>query len=616
MDPQRRSTRNRLRLPDRPSFYGGFVGVDRDPLRDATSPTFTVGNAIHAGYRHAAAARTAGADAETAARAYHDAVARTWADDFAHLLLDRPSGRPKALHRRPLAAREMILERLAAFHGHDEAERALLQERLFFAPGRGISGRADRLVYRHGNDDEDGAVESLHEIKTGGGFGAEKIPLTDVPRPGGLQALAYREIVRALGADPETYVEAIEDDLAHELPLEITLIVRRARARIADGGNDRALDLLAQSRNIGFLATSGLLTGYDRYRIDTIAGIGRRIRGLGGDWSLEAPSPPPARFASPLRAPRIGAHHQSPDRQLLATCRRNSTSTGSGSTASYKTRSAPAAKPSTTWSPHPSPPSKVKKGLSIGSLIPRGSVPRGAGLLTLARDERIETRLREDDRILVTPADRAPGELLSVEGTLRAVGAHEVTVELRDSPPPSKSRRYRLDQLPFRSPWQVQGLTDFLIVPLGRGRQRPSTARGRTARPRAPHPRRGRTHPAHHRRQHPRHARSERRPAPRARCRAQPRPRRPPPPGATRHRQDLHHRHPRPRHRPARLLRRPRRHDAPPAPLSSPTPTAPPTKSRARSPRPIPTSAPTSSASAPPAPPPSPRSAPTSSPSA
>ncbi|MFN8511479.1 MAG: DEAD/DEAH box helicase family protein [Chloroflexia bacterium] len=447
------------------SFYGGFVGVDRDPLRDATSPTFTVGNAIHAGYRHAAAARTAGADDETAARAYHDAVARTWADDFAHLLLDRPSGRPKALHRRPLAAREMIMERLTAFDGHDEAERALLQERLFFAPGRGISGRADRLVYRHGGDDADGAVESLHEIKTGGGFGAEKDPLTGIPRPGGLQALAYREIVRALGAgDPETYVEAIEDDLAHELPLEDHPIVRRARARIADGGNDRALDLLAQSRNIGFLATSGLLTGYDRYRIDTIAGIGRRIRGLGGDWSLQASSTPcqicvaSARniceSARTTRAPIANFFRHLPQELYIYWVwlhRQLQDEERTGREALYHLTATPLAT------------LEGQEGISIGNLAPRGHIPPGAGLLTLARDERIETRLREDDRILVTPADRAPGELLSVEGTLRAVGAHEVTVELRDSLPPSTSRRYRLDQLPFRSPWQIQGLTDFLI---------------------------------------------------------------------------------------------------------------------------------------------------------
>lgn len=447
------------------AFYTGFVGVDRDPTRDATAPAFTAGNAIHAGYRHAATARAAGEDEAAQGRAYLGAVARSWADDYAHLLLDRPTGRPKALHKRPVAARDLIMARLREAEPGGEAGdgRALLQERLFFAPGRGISGRADRLVYRH--DQEGGAVESLHEIKTGGGFGAEKDPLTGIARPGGLQALAYREIVRALGAgDPATYVEAIEEDLANELPLEEHPIVRRARARIVDGGNDRATDLLAQSRNIGYLASSGLLTGYDRFRIDTIAGLGRRIRGLGGDWSLQATATPCQICAaaargicesarSPSKAPTANFFRHLPQdlyaywvwlhRQLQDEER-------TGREALYHLATTPLAT------------LEGQEGVSIGDLIPQATGGPPA-LLRLARGARIETRLREDDRVLVTPVGRAPGELLSVEGTLRAVDAHAVLVELRDSLPPSASGRYRVDQLPFRSPWQVQGLTDFLL---------------------------------------------------------------------------------------------------------------------------------------------------------
>ena len=292
-------------------------------------------------------------------------------------------------------------------------------------------------------------------------------------RPGGLQALAYREIVRALGAgDPATFIEAIEDDLTTELPLEDHPIVRRARARLADSGagggehgdNDRALDLLAQSRNIGFLTTSGLLTGYDRYRIDTIAGMGRRIRGLGGDWSLQASSTPcqicPAssrgicEAARTTKAPIANFFRHLPQdlyaywvwlhRQLQDEER-------AGREALYHLVATPLAT------------LEGQEGVSIGNLAVRGQAMRGIGAIAFARDERIETRLREDDRILLTPAERAPGELLSVEGTLRGVGAHEVAVELRDSLPPSRVGRYRIDQLPFRSPWQVHGLTDFLI---------------------------------------------------------------------------------------------------------------------------------------------------------
>ena len=320
----------------------------------------------------------------------------------------------------------------------------------------------------------------------------------------------------------------------------------------------------------------------------TTATASTRSPGSGGAFAASAATGRsrhrlrPARSASPRRAASANRRARPRPRSPTssATCRRSSTPTGSGSTASCRTRSGAGREALYHLVATPLANLEGQEGISIGDLSPRGLTPRGAGLLTLARDERIETRLREDDRVLVTPAERAPGELLSVEGTLRGVGAHEVTVELRDSLPPSKVGRYRIDQLPFRSPWQVQGLTDFLI-----GAIRGTAASGRqlrverTAAPRAADPRRGRTGAARHRRWHPRRARPERRPAPRARRRAQPRTRRPAAaPGATRHRQDLHDRHPRPRHRrgatssPPRTTRRIARSS------SSPIRTAPPTR--------------------------------------
>ncbi|MGN6674024.1 MAG: AAA domain-containing protein, partial [Thermomicrobiales bacterium] len=449
------------------SFYTGFIGLDRDPLRDATAPGFTTGKAIHAGYQHAAAAYVAAGDETTASRAYLDAVARSWAGDFPHLLLDRPTGRPKALHTRPLAARETILARLRDAWSAPDPALTLLQERLFFAPSRGISGRADRIVYRPAGG---GEVEALYEVKTGGGFGAEKDPLTGIARPGGLQALAYREIVRALGAgEPRTVIEVLDDETADDVPLEEHPIVRRAQARLAgaagerDGG--RALDLLAQARNLGYLTASGLLTGYDRYRIDTIAGIGRRLRGVGGDWALNASSPPcqlcvaAARGVceaarTPSRAPSANFFRHLPQ-ELYAYWvwfhRQLQDEERAGREALYHLATTPLAT------------LEGQEGTSIGDLAPGSFLGERATVVRFTRAARIETRLREDDQVLVTPADRAPGELLSVEGTLHAVGAHEVTVELRDSLPPSAGGRYRLDALPFRSSWQTQGLTDFLL---------------------------------------------------------------------------------------------------------------------------------------------------------
>jgi hypothetical protein len=448
------------------SFYTGFIGLDRDPLRDATAPGFTTGKAIHAGYQHAAAAYVEAGNA-AASRAYLDAVARSWAGDFPHLLLDRPSGRPKALHKRPLAARDTILARLHDDWPAPDPALVLLQERLFFAPSRGISGRADRIVYRPAGD---GQVEALYEVKTGGGFGAEQDPLTGVARPGGLQALAYREIVRALGAgEPRTIIEVLDDETATDVSLEEHPIVRRAQARLAGAAGERdgsrTLDLLAQARNLGFLTASGLLTGYDRYRIDTIAGVGRRLRGVGGDWALNASSPPCQLCVAssrgvceatraPGRAPSANFFRHLPQ-ELYAYWvwfhRQLQDEERAGREAFYHLAMSPLAT------------LEGQEGASLGDLAPGGVPGERTTIVRFARAARIETRLREDDQVLVTPAERAPGELLSVEGTLRAVGAHDVTVELRDSLPPSAGGRYRLDALPFRSSWQTQGLTDFLL---------------------------------------------------------------------------------------------------------------------------------------------------------
>ncbi len=461
------------------AFYTGFVGIDRDPTRDATAPTFTVGNAIHAGYRAAATARVGGDDADAIGAAYIEAVARTWATDFAHLLLDRPSGRPKAIHRRPLDARDLILERLDETIPPAGDPRALLQERLFFAPGRGVSGRADRLVYRPATaTGEMGAVETLHEVKTGGGFGAEKDPLTGIARPGGLQALAYREIVRALGGgEAETFIEAIEDDEATEVPLDDHPIVRRARARLADGGNDRATDLLAQSRNVGFLLMSGLLTGYDRHRIDTIAGLGRRVREVGGDWALHATNTPCQ--ICPASARGICEAAQGHGRAPVANFFRHLPQELYAYWVWFHRQLGDEDRTGREALHHLATTAQGvlegQEGVSIGALTPQ----TGGGVRTVrfARRDRIETRLREDDRVLVTPADHAPGELLSVEGTLSTVGSNTVAAELRDTLPPSASGRYRVDALPFHSPWQRQGLTDFLL-----GASRGATASGRQLR--------------------------------------------------------------------------------------------------------------------------------------
>ena len=72
------------------AFYQHFLGVGRDVLRDARSPTFAAGQALHRGYQRAAQAWVRTRDAGATLAAYDAAVVRAWSDDFAYYLLDRP----------------------------------------------------------------------------------------------------------------------------------------------------------------------------------------------------------------------------------------------------------------------------------------------------------------------------------------------------------------------------------------------------------------------------------------------------------------------------------------------------------------------------------------------
>jgi hypothetical protein len=90
-------------------------------------------------------------------------------------------------------------------------------------------------------------------------------------------------------------------------------------------------------------------------------------------------------------------------------------------------------------------------------------VGREGRLVTLGRARRVETRLREDERVLVTPMNARPGEVESIEATVRAVGMTTLTIEAYEPLPPAGP--FRVDQLGFweRGDWQVEGLTDFLL---------------------------------------------------------------------------------------------------------------------------------------------------------
>jgi len=529
------------------AYYQHFLGVARDVRRDATAPSFAAGRAIHRGYQRAAQSWARLRDAAAAQAEYDRAVLRAWSDDFAYYLLDPPR-RPTRLYTLPIQAGPTLVARLAARWPHGAAR--LYQERLFYSPSRGLVGRADRIVEASTeypvlsteSDPEPSAISDqppadttqysalsaqysreLYELKTTG-YAADRDPLTGRQAPGGVQAVAYHEILRSLdGEPPRTYVEIVAPEGVEAVPLPAHPVVTRAEADVGlplagatapasqarATGRDRYLDLVAQARNVAYVVESGLLTGYDRYRIDELAKYGPRLRGVGGDFALYGAAPPcracavqarglceEARYYAeppwrdffrhvPARLYRYWSwlHHQlqAEERAVREHL--------------YHLTTTPLAR------------LESEEGISLGDLALDSQV----GLVArLSRAARLETRLREDDRVLVTPQDVPPGEVQSVEGVVRALGETWIEIEVRDelaaveTPPaangstvPSPAAngsagalpaasdlaaappRYRVDQLGYweGSGWQAEGLTDFLV-----GAMQAAAARGRALR--------------------------------------------------------------------------------------------------------------------------------------
>jgi hypothetical protein len=459
------------------AYYQHFLGVARDVRRDARSLQFAAGQAIHRGYQRAAQAWRRTRDAAAALAEYDRAVVRAWTDDFAYYLLDQ-ADQPTQLYLLPLRAGPPLVRRLQA-QWPDGAVR-LYQERLFYSPARGLVGRADRVAEPcppapPGSAADGPASRALYELKTTG-YTALRDPLTGRRAAGGVQALAYHEILRSLdGRPPDTYVEIVAPEAVEAIPLADHPVVTRAAADVR-AATDRYLDLFAQTRNLGYLVESGLLTGYDRVRIDEIAKYGYRLRGVGGDFALYSAAPPcrscpvqtrglceDARYYTeppwhdffrhvPLRLYRYWAWFH---RQLQAEGR-------AAREHFFRLATTPLAR------------LEAEEGISLADLTVQA---HHRLTVRLGRAQRIETRLREDDRVLVTPHGVPPGEVHSVEGTVRAIGEDWIEVELRDElagPGP-----YRLDQIGHweRVDWQIEGLTDFLI-----GAMQGAGVRGRAVR--------------------------------------------------------------------------------------------------------------------------------------
>ena len=438
-------------------FYSEFVGVAFDPRKAPSSPEWTRGNAIHAGYRAAADTYVRSRDREQATAAYLDAVRESWLADFASLLMDRPKTGPKKLHTVPIESAASVVARCVERWADDETIE-LLQERMVYASKRGLSGRLDRFERRRGPA---GPVIHLTEIKTGGSFGSERDPVTGIHHAGGMQALAYRELIASdLEADAgmQTWIEELDSE--QTIALDAHPVVTRGTA----GRQRQEIDILAQSRNVGYVAGSGLLTGYDRQHLDGLGRRGRHIGALGGDWNLYASHAPCQLCAARAHGICAVAKPESPFQidNLFSYAPEELFSYW----AWFHRQLQDEARRSREWLYHlaTSPVHQLERmeGVTISGLTVAGVAGRS---VTLQRETPIETRMREDDRVLLSLATMRPGDARSVEGRILRVSEHRVELRLRDVIPDTRAT-YRIDDLSQHGMpgWQVEGLTDFLVT--------------------------------------------------------------------------------------------------------------------------------------------------------
>jgi hypothetical protein len=435
-------------------FYRLFVGVPRAPTAPP-SLDYTVGNATHAGYRRAARAVIDGRPDEAPAE-YFRGVAEAWLADFPALVRHDPNqiqGWVRTI-RMPWEHADRVIASCRARFGAGPA--AVLHERPVFAPDRGLGGRVDRIIIF-------GDGIQVVEVKTSAGPGVSLDPLTGRQVPGGVQALAYHEAVRLHnGAPPETLIEFFDGSQETVVPLSDHPVIRRAGARPRQV-DDRYLDLVAQNRNQAFVAASGLLTGYDRQLLNQLPKEGHRLRGTGGDFDFQADSPPcrscPAgqrgvceqnRADQTRRAydfwlyipPALFAYWAWFHRQLKAEERLEREHLFKLATADPAILEA-------------------QEGITLGGLQ---AGPVADGRVRLGRANRLETRLREDDRVLVTPAPHRPGHFTSVRGVIRRLETFHLEVDL-DEPHLPPAPEYRVDRMGLgeQVDWEIEGLTDFML---------------------------------------------------------------------------------------------------------------------------------------------------------
>lgn len=488
------------------TYLEGFIGLSRSVLKTSESVDWTAGKAIHQGYQKVTEGYLSffsSSSTPNLEEVYYNAVWRAWREDFVPLLRKLPQkGRPLAHHKLPLQAFKRVIDRsqekissLAKTSpqsfSQDSPSLHLYHERFLYTPNRGLSGKTDQVIFA-----PKGAY--LTEIKTRISRGGLEVkdPWTGREVPGGLQALIYQEILRQTTHVQQTSIEIFYKEgsevTCEEILLEQHPLFSRCKSHPSDSSfnKDRYLDLMAQNRNVGFIAESGLLTGYDRERIAEVIETNRFLQPLNLNYDYVARLAPCSVCPAQQRGicPHAYQYYDAPLwpqffrhipeslyqywayfhyllTQEIRHLRENL----------YRLFTTDLAQ-------------LEAEGTSIGGLH---LVSTEENRVTLQRDRPLETRLREGDQVLLTPEyspsdflaqirgnppkaspsseeGETPPEImplfLSIEGEIETLETYKIILKVKDTNlPPAET--YRVDQFFHLSlaRWQIQGLTDFLV---------------------------------------------------------------------------------------------------------------------------------------------------------
>ncbi len=452
-------------------FYESFLGLQRSIRLTPTSIGYVRGNAIHKGIQYASNEWIRSQDPVKAMRAYHRAILDVWRDNFDILIRKSYKRGPNKDLKLPIQVDSIVVDNIIEqFEGVSPTQ--LLNESLLFSPERGISGRADQIILRK-------TFEELWEIKTGSRYYIESDydPFTGAAHPGGMQAFAYHDIIKKItGRTPKTFIEffdadaGLSEDNPEIIPLEQHAVIKRRKINLEEENCEEYWNLLLQTRNIAFAIESGLLSGYDRYKINRFLSK-RYMPALGTDFNLLSsnwfrvcsycPSNQLGICADGKRMldPDIWLHFpQSLFEYWAWYFKQLKFELNNVKRHLYRL--------ATT-----NIDVLEKQGVTISNLK-KVKFDSYRYLLTLKSAKRIFTRIREGDDVFVTPTHLIPGEIFSIEGKVQSLRSEEIVIKTRSiiKGRNQKVDTFRVDQVEnvLFSKWQSRSLTDFLFGAMAR----------------------------------------------------------------------------------------------------------------------------------------------------